>query len=77
MESYMSVKEASDKWKIGRRRIYTLCEQERIPGAIRFSYVWMIPADAQKPADARIKSGKYIKKEPDGETDENKTEKTK
>lgn len=62
MEEYMSVKEASEKWGIGTRRIYTLCEEGRVPGATRFSYVWAIPKDAEKPSDARIKSGKYIKK---------------
>ena len=31
-------------------------------GAIRIGSVWGIPEDAEKPADARIKNGKYIKK---------------
>ncbi|RFT23197.1 DNA-binding protein, partial [Bifidobacteriaceae bacterium GH022] len=29
--------------------------------ATRIGRTWAIPDDAQKPADARIKSGKYIK----------------
>lgn len=57
----MSITEASKKWGISNRRIQTLCAQERIPGAARIASVWAIPIDAEKPADARVKSGKYIK----------------
>ena len=34
----------------------------RIPGATKIGSYWAIPADAEKPTDKRIKSGKYIKK---------------
>ena len=37
------------------------CGEGRVPGAIRIGSVWGIPEDAEKPADARIKNGKYIK----------------
>lgn len=57
---YMTIAEASEKWGITVRRIQTLCSTNRIPGTTRFGSAWMIPADAEKPADARIKSGKYI-----------------
>lgn len=59
---YMSITQAAEKWGITSRRIQVLCKQGRIPGTIRIGYVWAIPDDASKPADARIKSGKYIKK---------------
>ena len=36
-------------------------------GAIRIGSVWGIPEDAEKPADARIKNGKYIKKTAENE----------
>ena len=36
-------------------------------GAIRIGSVWGIPEDAKKPADARIKNGKYIKKPAENE----------
>ena len=39
----------------------------RVPGAIRIGTVWGIPEDAEKPADARIKNGKYIKKPAENE----------
>lgn len=38
-----------------------LCNENRIPGAQRAGGRWIIPEDAEKPADARVKSGKYIK----------------
>ncbi|MCL2152605.1 MAG: helix-turn-helix domain-containing protein [Oscillospiraceae bacterium] len=52
---YISTKEAAEKWGISERRIQKLCEDNRIPGAIRFSRVWAIPKDTDKPADARRK----------------------
>ena len=58
---YMSITQAAEKWGITQRRIQALCKEERIPGAIRIGYVWAIPADAEKPKDARVRSGKYVK----------------
>lgn len=58
---YMSITQAAEKWGITSRRIQVLCKQGRIPGTIRIGYVWAIPDDASKPADARIKSRKYVK----------------
>ena len=66
MNEYMTIKEASEKWGIGIRRINTLCNEGRIEGCLRFGFTWAIPADAAKPADKRIKSGKYVKRK-DGE----------
>jgi hypothetical protein len=53
---YISTKEASEKWGITERRIQKLCEENRIPGVVRFSRVWAIPKDADKPIDGRLKS---------------------
>jgi hypothetical protein len=52
---YISTKEASEKWGISERRIQKLCEDNRIPGVVRFSRVWAIPKDAPKPMDSRLK----------------------
>ena len=57
---YISIAQAEEKWGISRRRVLTLCSQGRIPGVSRLGTIWMIPRNAEKPADARIKSGKYI-----------------
>jgi len=58
---YLSIRQTAEKWGISRRRIQVLCAENRIPGVIRIDYTWAIPADAKKPSDARIKSGKYSK----------------
>jgi len=55
---YISPKDASIKWGISERRIQKLCEEGRIDGVIRFSKVWAIPKDAEKPADARMKANR-------------------
>ena len=53
---YMSTKEAAVKWSISERRVQRLCEDNRIAEVIRFSRVWAIPKDAEKPIDKRLKS---------------------
>jgi fido (protein-threonine AMPylation protein) len=50
---YISIKEASENWKISDRRIRALCNQGRIEGATKIGRNWSIPADATKPVDAR------------------------
>lgn len=50
---YISIKEASEKWKISDRRIRVLCSEGRIEGAVKIGRNWSVPADAVKPADAR------------------------
>ena len=58
---YLSTFEVAEKWGISPRRVGILCNEDRIPGAQRAGSRWIIPEDAEKPTDARIKSGKYIK----------------
>jgi hypothetical protein len=58
---YITVMEASEKWNLSARRIQTLCNEGKVEGAIKFGREWAIPKQNEKPADARIKSGKYIK----------------
>jgi len=60
MLEYMSAIKAAEKWGISKRRVTVLCNTGRIAGASLVGKSWIIPADAQKPPDARIKSGKYI-----------------
>ena len=59
--NFLSVRQTSEKWGLSPRRVQILCNQERISGAIKIGYAWVIPADAQKPQDRRVKSGKYMK----------------
>ncbi|MBA1336581.1 MAG: hypothetical protein HPY66_3016 [Firmicutes bacterium] len=58
---YITPKEAAEKWGISQRRVHLLCGQGRIEGAERHGGIWLIPAEAEKPKDARIKTGIYIK----------------
>ena len=58
---YMTISDISAKWGISRRRIQALCTEGRIEGAVKFGRQWAIPENANKPSDARIKTGKYIK----------------
>ena len=58
---YLSIRETSEKWGIGVRRITVLCSTGRIQGAERIGNMWVIPKNAEKPKDARVKSGRYIK----------------
>ncbi|HIX29953.1 MAG TPA: helix-turn-helix domain-containing protein [Candidatus Blautia stercoravium] len=62
---YLSTFEVAEKWDISHRRVAILCNENRIPGSQRAGSRWIIPEDAEKPADARIKSGKYRKIQPE------------
>ena len=70
--TYLSIAQTAEKWGISPRRIQILCGEGRIPTAIRIGRAWAIPDDAEKPADARIKSGKYIKRK--NQSEDNVTE---
>jgi len=58
---YMTIAEASKKWGISPRRIQILCAEGRIGRITKLGFMWAIPKDAEKPKDARIRSGKFIK----------------
>ena len=58
---YITINEASEKWKISIRRVQAICNEGAIPGVVKFGHAWAIPKDAEKPVDKRIKSGRYIK----------------
>lgn len=62
---YISISDAAKQWGISNRRIQVLCSQGRISGAHRIGNIWAIPKNAEKPADARIKTGQYIKTKKD------------
>lgn len=58
---YISVKEAAEKWGISVRRVQILCEENRIDGVLRMGRMWLIPKDAEKPIDGRLKTSKVEK----------------
>ncbi len=61
MFEYMTVQDAAKLWEISERRIQKLCEENRIPGVAKFSYMWLIPKDAEKPIDGRKKKNNFEK----------------
>ena len=63
MAEMISVREAAVRWNITERRVATLCKNGRIAGAKKQGNRWMIPADTQKPADQRLKTGAFRKTE--------------
>jgi len=62
--NYISSKKAAQLWNISTSRIVKLASTGRIDGAVLVGKSWMIPQDAQKPADARTKAIKKIKNDP-------------
>ena len=51
---YIRASKAAEKWGISPRRVRILCAEGKIEGVIRKGNLYMIPADAQKPADGRF-----------------------
>lgn len=56
---YITTGQAAKLWGISDRRIRTLCSEGKIHGVVKTGKTYKIPADAEKPADGRIKTGKY------------------
>ena len=52
---YMSCPEAAKKWGVSERRVQKLCEENRISGISKLGNMWLIPKDAEKPKDKRLK----------------------
>lgn len=61
MADYMTVKEAAKEWGITDRQVSGMCLAGRIQGAVKDGRNWLIPSNAEKPVDQRIKSGNYAK----------------
>lgn len=55
MKKMMSCQEAAWRWGISDRRVSKLCAEGRIPGAYKEDRRWLLPEDAQRPSDLRIK----------------------
>ena len=59
----ITTKQAAEKWGISDRRVRILCANGQIEGAFQRGRSWMIPDNAQKPADGRIKSKENLLKQ--------------
>lgn len=53
--NYIKASQAAEKWGISPRRVRMLCAEGKIEGAVRKGKLYMIPENAQKPADGRVK----------------------
>ena len=53
MLSFISAKEAAERWNISQRRVAILCSESRVAGAMFVGKQWIIPSDAEKPVDLR------------------------
>lgn len=63
MIQYMSARDAAEKWNISQRRVSILCSENRIPDVAMLGNMWLIPRNAEKPVDARMKRNAVIEKE--------------
>lgn len=70
---FISTTEAGRKWGLSSRRVAVLCTEGRIPDAQKVGNTWILPEDAGKPSDARIKSGKHLKRNIENEMSEGET----
>lgn len=61
MANVISVKEAAMRWELAERTVRGLCIGGKIPGVIKSGRNWLIPANAEKPVDNRIKTGAYVR----------------
>ncbi len=52
---YLTAAQTAEKWNISRRRVSKLCSERRIEGAKLMGNVWLVPEDAKKPEDMRLK----------------------
>ena len=53
MIEYITATDAAAKWGISHRRVTTLCAENRIKDAALLGNMWIIPLNAEKPADGR------------------------
>ena len=63
MIQYMSARDAAEKWNISQRRVSILCSEGRIADAAMLGNMWIIPRNAEKPVDARMKRNEVVKKD--------------
>lgn len=55
------VRDAAQRWNLTERSVTNFCKAGKISGARKQGRSWLIPADAVRPEDNRIKTGAYQK----------------
>lgn len=63
---YLTVKEAGQKWSLTGRMVNYYCTAGRIKGAVKKGNLWLVPGDAEKPADGRKKGATQNEQYPFG-----------
>lgn len=56
---YLTIKQTAERWNIRPRRVQEMCYNGEIEGVFKFGRSWAIPADAERPIDRRVTTGKY------------------
>jgi hypothetical protein len=62
---YLTARQTAEKWNISLRWVQALLKAGRIPGAVQPARDWLIPKDAEKPADGRRNNRRQPKKKID------------
>lgn len=52
---FMTTKEVAHKWEVTERMVQYHCKAGRISGAVKMAGVWLIPKEANKLDDGRVK----------------------
>jgi len=60
MTGYYTLTEVAKSWNLSTRMLNNYCKDGRIEGAEKVGSIWLIPINAEKPSDKRIKSGNYV-----------------
>lgn len=55
---YITTKETAKNWGITDRMVVYHCAAERIKGAEKVGNTWLVPINAEKPADGGYRSSK-------------------
>lgn len=58
---FITAKQAAEKWNITDRQVRILCSGGKIKDAKRAGRSWLIPVDASKPEDGRVRRFRNIK----------------
>jgi len=56
--NWITAQDAANAWGVSDRRVQIYCADGRIDGAIRLKRGWLIPKNAKKPTDGRVKNGR-------------------
>ena len=66
---YLSVAEVAKKWNLNERRVRVLLSENRIEGAIYQNHRYLIPENAMKPLDRRVRGQRLFEDSPLNKTD--------